>query len=128
MKLTIEANKKCVDYLDVTLDLRSGTFQPFTKPKNIPQMPNTSTATVTTSHRYSAAYQMPSTEDCPTSYPTNNRLTQNQEALKNSGYDTNLISTPNHRNQSAQEARTSYGLIRLTVSTSPPTSATYSCT
>ena len=34
LKLTIEANKKCVDYLDITLDLRSGSYKPFTKPSN----------------------------------------------------------------------------------------------
>ena len=36
LKITIEANKKVVDYLDVTLDLRSGTFMPFMKPNNTP--------------------------------------------------------------------------------------------
>ena len=36
LKITIEANKKCVDYLDITLDLRNGSFKPFTKPNNTP--------------------------------------------------------------------------------------------
>ena len=40
LKLTIEANKKCVNFLDVTFDLRSGTFKPYMKPGNIPQYVN----------------------------------------------------------------------------------------
>ena len=34
--MTIEANKKIVDYLDITLDLRIGVFKPFSKPNNVP--------------------------------------------------------------------------------------------
>ena len=33
-KITIQANKKIVNFLDVTLDLNKGTFQPYTKPNN----------------------------------------------------------------------------------------------
>ena len=40
LKITIEANKKCVDYLDITFDLRIGSFKPFTKPNNTPQYVN----------------------------------------------------------------------------------------
>ena len=40
LKITIEANKKCVNYLDTKLDLRTGSFKPFTKPNNIPQFVN----------------------------------------------------------------------------------------
>ena len=36
LKLTIEANKKCVNFLDITFDFRSGTFKPYTKPGNAP--------------------------------------------------------------------------------------------
>ena len=36
LKITIDANKKTVDFLDVTFDLRSGTYRPFTKPNNVP--------------------------------------------------------------------------------------------
>ena len=39
-KLTIEANKNCVNFLDITFDLRSGTFKPYTKPGNVPQFVN----------------------------------------------------------------------------------------
>ena len=37
LKLTIEANKKCVNYLDITLDLRSASYKPYMKPGNTPQ-------------------------------------------------------------------------------------------
>ena len=40
LKITIEANKKCVNYLDVTLDLRSQSFKPYMKPGNTPQYIN----------------------------------------------------------------------------------------
>ena len=40
LKLTIEANKKCVNFLDITFDLRFGTFKPYTKPGNVPQYVN----------------------------------------------------------------------------------------
>ena len=40
LKLTIEANKKVVDFLDITFDLRTGTYKPYMKPGNIPQYIN----------------------------------------------------------------------------------------
>ena len=36
LKITIKANKKCVNYLDITLDLRSSTYKAFMKPGNTP--------------------------------------------------------------------------------------------
>ena len=36
LKITIEANKKVINYLDVTLDLNSGKHYPFMKPGNVP--------------------------------------------------------------------------------------------
>ncbi len=40
LKITIEANKKSVNYLDITLDLRSGTYKPSNKSGNMPQYAN----------------------------------------------------------------------------------------
>ena len=34
LKITIEANKKCVNYLNVTFDLRSSSYKPYMKPGN----------------------------------------------------------------------------------------------
>ena len=36
LAITIEANKKVVDFLDITLELNTGTFRPFSKPNNTP--------------------------------------------------------------------------------------------
>ncbi len=36
LQITIEANKTTVDFLDITLNLKSGTFEPYTKPNNVP--------------------------------------------------------------------------------------------
>ena len=36
LKITIEANKKVINYLDVTLDLNTGKHYPFMKPGNVP--------------------------------------------------------------------------------------------
>ena len=36
LKITIDANKKVVDYLDITLDLSAGIFKPYMKPNNTP--------------------------------------------------------------------------------------------
>ena len=36
LKITIEANKKCVDFLDITLNLSTGKHMPYTKPNNTP--------------------------------------------------------------------------------------------
>lgn len=37
LKVTIEANKKVIDFLDVTLNLNTGRYMPFTKPNNNPR-------------------------------------------------------------------------------------------
>ena len=36
LKITIEANKKVVNFLDVTLNLSTEKYQPYSKPNNIP--------------------------------------------------------------------------------------------
>ena len=36
LKITIEANKKIVNFLDVTLNLDKGSYEPYTKPNNTP--------------------------------------------------------------------------------------------
>ena len=36
LKITIDANKKIVNFLDVTLDLNKGTHEPYLKPNNKP--------------------------------------------------------------------------------------------
>ena len=36
LEVTIDANLKTVDFLDITMDLQNDTFQPFTKPNTVP--------------------------------------------------------------------------------------------
>ena len=36
LKITIKTNMKIIDFLDVTLNLSSGKYQPYSKPNNIP--------------------------------------------------------------------------------------------
>ena len=36
LKITVESNKKVVNFLDVTLDLNTGKFKPYTKPLSTP--------------------------------------------------------------------------------------------
>jgi len=36
LRVTIEANKKITDHLDITLDLNTGTYKPYMKPGNVP--------------------------------------------------------------------------------------------
>lgn len=41
LRITIEANKKIINFLDVTLDLNSGQHMPYMKPNNVPRYVNT---------------------------------------------------------------------------------------
>ena len=36
LKISIEANKKTINYLDVTMNLNTETYEPYTKPNNVP--------------------------------------------------------------------------------------------
>ena len=36
LKITVDANKKVVNFLDVTLDLNTGKFKPYSKPSTTP--------------------------------------------------------------------------------------------
>ena len=95
LKITIEANKKCVDFLDVTLDLRSGIYKPFAKPNNVPLYVHNKS-----NHPPSVLNNIPE--------GINKRLSNNssneklfkeaipvyQKALKNSGYDYQMTYKP----------------------------------
>ena len=95
LKLTIEANKKCVNYLDITLDLRSASYKPYMKPGNTPQYVNRES-----NHPPSILRSIPQA--------INNRLSNissdkqsfdsaippYQEALQKSGYDYKLDYNP----------------------------------
>ena len=95
LKLTIEANKKCVNYLDITLDLRSGSHKPFTKPGNIPQYINRHS-----NHPPSVLRSVPEAINRRLSNISSDKqsfetaIPPYQQALKRSGYDYNLNFNP----------------------------------
>ena len=104
LKLTIEANKKCVDYLDITLDLRSGSYKPFTKPSNTLQYIHRNS-----NHPPSILRSIPEAINRRLSNISSDKqsfdsaISPYQEALKRVDTTTNLTSTRNHRNQSVRE-------------------------
>ena len=95
LKLTIEATKKCVNYLDITQDLRYGKFKPFTKPNNFPQYVNCHS-----NHLPSILRSVPEAINSGLSNISSGKQSfdsaapQYQEALKKSGYDHQLNFNP----------------------------------
>lgn len=95
LKITIEANKKCVDYLDITFDLRIGSFKPFTKPNNTPQYVNRHC-----NHPPSILHNIPEAINKRLSNISSDKASFDsaippyQEALKKSGYAHTLNFNP----------------------------------
>ena len=95
LKLTIEANKKSVNFLDITFDLRSETFKPYNKPGNIPQYVH-----VHSNHPPTILRRIPETINQRLSKISSNQKSFDssahpyQEALRKSGYDHNLRYDP----------------------------------
>ena len=95
LKLTIEANKKCVNFLDVTFDLRSGTYKPYTKPGNKPLYVN-----VQSNHPPSILRRIPATINRRLSSISCNKECFDtskqpyQEALDKSGFNYQLNFDP----------------------------------
>ena len=52
LSITIQANIKVVDFLDVTLDLSTGVFKPFMKPNNTPTYVNKGSTLLSSSETY----------------------------------------------------------------------------
>ena len=106
LKITIEANKKCVNYLDITLDLRSSTYKPFMKPGNTPLYVN-----YDSNHPPSVLRGLPDAINKRLSNISSDRRSFDsaappyKEALKKSGFDCNLKYNPQppkqkrHRNR-----------------------------
>ena len=106
LKLTIEANKKCVNFLDITFDLRTGTYRPYTKPGNVPQYIN-----VQSNHPPSILRRIPETINQRLSKISSDEQAFNsskhpyQEALKKSGYSYNLHYNPQPTQQNRRRSR-----------------------
>lgn len=90
LKITIDTNLQCTDFLDVTLDLRTGIYSPYRKPNDVPLYIN-----VKSNHPPSITKQLPmmisrriselsiNAEEFEKAKPAY------EEALKKSGYQTN---------------------------------------
>lgn len=95
LKITIEANKKSVNFLDLTLDLRTGTYKPFNKPGNIPQYVHRHS-----NHPPSILKSLPETINKRLSNISSDKqafdatVKPYQEALKRSGHNYNLHFNP----------------------------------
>ena len=95
LKLTIEANKKRVDYLDITLDLISESYKPFMKPGNVPQYVHRNS-----NHPPPIIRSIPENINTRLSNISSDKsafdsaIPPYQEALKRSGYDYNLNYKP----------------------------------
>ena len=95
LKLTIEANKKTVNFLDVTLDLNSSTYKPYTKPGNVIQYVNRES-----NHPPSVLRSIPEAINKRLSNISSDKhsfdlaVPPYQEALRKSGYDYKLNYNP----------------------------------
>ena len=108
LQITIEANSKVVDFLDVTLNLNDGTYRPYMKPNNNPlyinkqsnHPPNVlNNIPLATNKRISS---ISSNEDI-----FNSAAPVYQEALRASGYDFQLKFEPqNNTSQKSKRTRT----------------------
>ena len=106
LTITIEANKKIVDFLDITLDLHNGTYRPYSKPNNTPLYVHNKS-----NHPPSIIKNIP--------LSINKRLSSNSsdatifndstrpynEALKKSGYKFNLKFTESSDNKTKTSKR-----------------------
>ena len=95
LKITIEANKKSVDFLDITMDLRTGIFKPFMKANNTPLYVHKQS-----NHPPNILKNIPESINRRLSSISSNETIFNeaapdyQQALKDSGYDYKLKYKP----------------------------------
>ncbi len=91
LRITIEANKSCINFLDVTLNLSTGTYSPYMKPNNTPLYVNKDS-----NHPPSIIRNIPESINKRLNNISSNETIFNeskpeyQEALTKSGYDYKL--------------------------------------
>jgi hypothetical protein len=106
LKITIEANIKSVDFLDITLDLRNGSYKPYMKPNNTPLYVHNES-----NHPPSITRNIPLSINKRLSNISSNEQVFNeatppyQEALKESGYDYTLKYNPQPQNTNTSRKR-----------------------
>ena len=102
LKITIEVNKKTINFLDVTLNLSDGKYMPYTKPGNIPLYVNRKS-----NHPLRIIENIPKSINKQLSeisideHPFNKVAPLYQKALDDSGYNHRLTFTPNLRQSSS---------------------------
>ena len=107
LKITIEANKKAIDFLDVTLNLSTETHQPYIKPGNVPLYINTKS-----NHPPSIIKAVPEGINKRLSKISSNEeifkraIPEYQAALKRSGHSYQLTYKPDPNKSSKDKCRT----------------------
>ena len=95
LKVTIEANMKTVDFLDINMDLRTGVHKPYMKPNNTPLYVNKKS-----NHPPSIIKNIPESINKRLSTISSTKAAFDeasptyQEALKQSGYDYKVTYSP----------------------------------
>ena len=99
LNITIEANKKIIDFLDITMDLRTGVHKPFMKPNNTPLYVHNKS-----NHPPNIIKNIPESINRRLSNISSNEkifkkaIPPYQDALKKSGYNYKLrVQTNTHR-------------------------------
>ena len=109
LKLTVEANLKSTDFLDITFDLNSSSFRPYRKETSAPLYID-----VNSNHPRNIIKQLPSMVSERLSMLSSNQEIFNAEkldyqaALKSAGYKEDLLYTPdrsNHHQRRLSKAR-----------------------
>ena len=110
LKVTIEANKKCVDYLDITLDLRSSSHKPYMKPGNTPLYINYNSNHPPPILRMQHTMQTLLTRGRQTypqiSYPSSRLRLHIRKSCERAVLTTSLITIPSHQSLNVIEAET----------------------
>ena len=105
LKITIDANQKTVDFLDITMDLRTGEHKPYMKPNNTPLYVHRHS-----NHPPNIIKNIPENMNKRLSAISSNKAIFNkaaqpyQEALKKSGYNHKLEFNAPHENTNTHKA------------------------
>ena len=114
-KITLQTNMKIVNFLDITLNLNDGTYQPYRKPNNDPIYINNKS-----NHPPSIVKQLPTSINKRISKLSCNQETFNaaapiyEETLRNSNFDAHLSYPPqtdNHNQPPSQKRNRSRNVI-----------------
>ena len=106
LKITIDANKKVVDFLDITFNIENNTYKPYTKPSNKIMYINSKS-----NHPPCIIKNLPESINRRLNTISSNKdmfdqsVRPYQEALNNSGYNHKLIYKPIHSNTSRNRTR-----------------------